>query len=405
MLEETNKGSSLEGARAAVRQGDWSAAIVCLQKLSLDEEFAEVRQEFLDLALEVLAAGDFKARWDVAKLLPRAGKLGLAPAIAIACDPEADLEERWFVGRLLGQFDTPEAIDALVNMLREGSDPDLAAIAANALATIGPPAIAPLAALLEHPETCALAALALSQIPHPATVEPLLRAARAEDAAVRATAIAAVANFQDERVLPVLVGALQDLAAPARKAAASGLAPWLAAGSESPQLADYRLIERLQPLLYDLNLGVCQQAALTIGRSRSDAAAGILATELQAPLTPNPLKLTLARALAWMESAAALAGLARALPVVPEPVALEIVRVLGRIERSSLKAAVSELLVVYYATQKQTASLGILQALAHAWGLQGHPRAREPLEQLARHPDSGVCLHARAALECLETTM
>lgn len=349
-----------------------------------------MRQQFLDLALEILAAGDFKARWDVSKLLPQVGNLALAPLIAIVRDIDADIEERWFVGRLLGQFDTPEAVAALVHLLQETRDPDLAAIAASALAAIGCRAIGPLSELLRSPETCAPAAIALSQIPHADTIEPLLGVVGVADARVRATAVAALANFHDTRVLPALLAALQDYAAPVRKAAVSGLGLRVA--------ADPRLFGRLQPLLHDLDPGVCQQAALAIGRSGSDAAAALLAAELQMPLTPLPLQLACARALAWMESPAALAGLARALPVAGEPIVLEIVRVLGRLEGPELKAPAANLLLVFYAAAGSTASTVVLQALTHAWSLLGHPDARATLQQLEEHPEPGVRLHARAAL-------
>ena len=394
---------AIDLARQATQTCNWSIALgylqLGLQQAAIPMAAAppQAQQEFLDLALQVLAEGDFKARWDVAKLLPQCGKAAIAPLIEIARDEEADLEERWFAGRLLGQFDAPEAVTALVELLQETDDADLAAIAADALAAVGPSAIAPLATLLENPATCALAATALAQISSTATIEPLLGVIDSPEAAVRATAIAALSNFHDPRVPPMLLAALKDHAAPVRKAAAIGLGLRAAAADE------LQLLRHLQPLLHDLNPEVCQQAALAIGRLRSDAAANLLAAELQDELTPLPQKVILARALAWIESPTALAGLERSLLQAPDPIALEIVRAIGRISSAPLRAKAAEILLALFKARATTLDVSLAQALAHAWSLLGQPIAREALQQLERHPAAGVCLHARMALQKLAT--
>jgi len=385
----------------AVQIGDWSVVVGYLQ-LGIQQATTPIaaaspqpQQEFLDLALQVLAEGDFKARWDVAKLLPQFGEAAIAPLIEIARDEAADLEERWFAGRLLGQFDTPEAITALVQLLQETNDADLAAIAASALAAIGPAAIDPLAALLENPVTCSLAATALAQISSPATIEPLLGVASSPDATVRATAISALSNFHDPRVPSILLAALQDYAAPVRKAAVVGL------GLRASASEELQLLTQVQPLLRDLNPEVCQQAALAIGRLRHDAAVAALATELQEELTPLPQKVVLARALAWIESPVALASLERSLLQAPDPLALEIVRAIGRISTEPLRAKAAALLLALFTARAGDLEVNLAQALAHAWSLLGHPIAREALQQLEHHPAAGVCLHARMALQKL----
>ena len=385
----------------AVQIGDWSVVVGYLQ-LGIQQATNPIaaaspqpQQEFLDLALQVLAEGDFKARWDVAKLLPQFGEAAIAPLIEIVRDEEADLEERWFAGRLLGQFDTPDARVALVRLLQETNDADLAAIAASALATIGPTAIEPLATLLENPATCSLAATALAQISSPATIEPLLSVADSPDATVRATAISALSNFHEPRVTAILLAALGDYAAPVRKAAVAGLGLRVAAAEE------LQLLAHLQPLLRDLNPEVCQQAALAIGRLRDDAAATVLAGELQDDLTPLPQKIVLARALAWIESPASLAGLEQPLLQASEPLALEIVRAMGRISPEPLRAKAAALLLALFTARAGDLEVNLAQALAHAWSLLGHPIAREALQQLEHHPAAGVCLHARMALQKL----
>lgn len=395
-LKKSLMNQVLDCARQAARYGDWPMAMGYLQRGLQRTPDApvvasqQVRSEFLEIALQILAEGDFKARWDVAKLLPHFGREAIAPLIEIARDEEADLEERWFAGRLLGQFKTAEAIAALVRLLQETDDADLAEIAANALAEIGPLAIAPLTALLAEPATCALAATALAQIATPEIVAPLLGVVDSSEATVRATAIAALGNFHDPRVPPVLIAALKDYATPVRKAAVVGL-------GLRATLVEVPLLAYLQPLLQDLNPEVCQQAALAIGRLRDDAAVAVLAAELQAELTPIAQKIVLARALAWIESPAALVALEQVLPAAAPPVALEIARAIGRISAEPLRARAAEILLGCFADGLADLDAPLAQALAHAWSLLGHPAARDALQQLEQHPLPGVRLHARMA--------
>ncbi|NET34430.1 MAG: HEAT repeat domain-containing protein [Cyanothece sp. SIO1E1] len=396
----------LEQAQIAAQQNDWPAVIDYLQQLSLKPSTNpsagaddQTQQQLVDLALQVLAYGDFSTRWDVAKLMPRLGSKAIAPLVAIAQDDEADLEERWFAGRLLGEFNTPEVINTLVMLLKEATDPDLAAIAAHALADLGATAIEPLAKLLQQPQSCLLATSALVQIPNAAVITPLLTVVNHSDAKIRAMAIDALSNFQDQRIPPVLLAALQDTAAPVRKVAVLGL------GLRSSLATELQLLDHMQPLLHDLNLEVCQQAAIALGRLKTDAAAALLFTELQSSLTPLPLKITLVRALAWIESEFALECLQRALSQGSEPTVLEIIQVLGRVSMESCKPLAAEILLTFFNTNHPTLSTTpVKQALAHAWELLGDPGATDALMQLQQDAQPIVSIHARSALQRLQDT-
>jgi HEAT repeat protein len=85
-------------------------------------------EQVLNLALDVLYAGDFQERWEVAKVFPKLGAIAIAPLIEILEDEEADLELRWFAARILGGFNDPTVITTLVELLKTSEDEDLAAM-------------------------------------------------------------------------------------------------------------------------------------------------------------------------------------------------------------------------------------------------------------------------------------
>lgn len=87
----TNSQINWQQAQAARSSGNWSLLIQYLQQLILgdrqppaiaeSEDLSEInagqnptRSHLLDMALEVLVAGDFHQRWDIAKLLPKLGQ-------------------------------------------------------------------------------------------------------------------------------------------------------------------------------------------------------------------------------------------------------------------------------------------------------------------------------------------
>src|SRR3712207_8445144 len=51
-------------------------------------------EQVLNLALDVLDAGDFQERWEVAKVFPKLGAIAIAPLLEILEDEDADLELR-----------------------------------------------------------------------------------------------------------------------------------------------------------------------------------------------------------------------------------------------------------------------------------------------------------------------
>lgn len=399
----------LEQATAAAHQGNWSLLNQCLQHLPLGRNATDAEAEsaplndtdleqVLNLALQVLDAGDFRERWEVAKLFPKLGERAIAPLIEILEDDEAEMEARWFAGRILAEFNHPTVIITLVNLLRTAEDEDLAAMATNALSSLGNSAVNGLADLLLDPETRLLATTALSQIRRPEIIEPLLSVVHDSQVAVRSTAIEALSSFHDSRIPPILLEALEDGAAMVRKDAVAGL------GLRSDLWAELDLLNRLKPLLYDFNRDVCQQAAIALGRSKTDEAAEALFEVIQSPATPVPLQIDFIRALGWVETSKALDYLQQVLANVSVEGVQEIIKVLGRVEQPELKIRASQVLLDFFHSEHPAAqSIPVRQALTQAWGHLGEQSTMDALLELLADPTDSVRLHAIAALKNFPT--
>ena len=399
----------LEQATAAAHQGNWSLLNQCLQHLPLgknatdgDAESAALNEtdleQVLNLALEVLDAGDFRERWEVAKLFPKLGERAISPLIEILEDDETEMEARWFAGRILAEFNHPTVVITLVNLLKTAEDEDLAAMAANALSSLGNSAVEALTGLLADPQTRLLGTTALSQIRRPEIIEPLLSVVHDSQVAVRSTAIEALSSFHDSRIPPVLLEALEDGAAMVRKEAVTGL------GLRSDLWAELDLLNRLKPLLYDFNQDVCQQAAIALGRLSSDEAAEALFEVIQSPATPVPLQIDFIRALGWVETSKALDYLQQVLANVSVEGVHEIIKVLGRVEQPELKIRASQILLDFFHSEHPAApSIPVRQALTQAWGHLGEQSTMDALLELLADPTDSVRLHAIAALKNFPT--
>jgi len=392
----------LEKATAATQQENWSLVNQYLRQLVENDKYTQVSietkqetQNLLKLGLQVLEQGDFQARWDVAKMLPRLGENAILPLKTIVEDEQADLEQRWFALRILGEFHTPEVVTTFVSLLDSHEDENLAAIATNALVSWGESSIPILSNLLVQPELRFLVTKALGQIHDVKVITPLLTVVKDEDVKVRTAAIAALSHFHDRRIIPVLIAALQDYAAPVRKEAIIALGL-----RGKPDFCGH-----LTPLLHDLNLQVCQQAAIALGRINTDTAADALFTVLQLSTTPTPLKITIIQTLGWTETTASLQYLQQAIWVCSTEVILEIVRVLGRIKTENLQPLAAKILVNFFNSgHPTTKNPAIKQALAHTWGQLASTDALPALEHMQTDTNKSVKLHAIAALKRLPSS-
>ena len=402
--------NTLEQAHVAAQQGNWSLLNQHLQQLPLskngkDSPFLREGdcQQALQLALQVIEAGDFQEKWDAAKVFPKLGKCSIAPLIAILENEEADLDVRWFASRILGEFDDPVVVISLVQLLQSAEDEELAQMAAQALSNIGSSAIAALSNLLAQEESRYLAVQALAQIRRPETITPLLSVVHDPLPSIRSTAIEALTSFRDRplggaesnrRILPVLLEALQDTAAVVRKEAVIGL------GLQGQVLQELELVEYIKPLLYDFNPEVCQQAAIALGRIGTNEAAEALFRVIKSPATPISLKIEFVRALSWIPTSVALEYFQQALAWVPPEVCQEIIAVLGRVESVDLKPQATQILIRFlHSGQFVQQYLSLKQIIAMSLGQLGEVQALEPLIELLEEPNLTVRLHTLAALK------
>ncbi|MEH2064469.1 MAG: HEAT repeat domain-containing protein [Nostoc sp.] len=399
----SNINQLLVQAEAAYHAADWSLLIQYLQQLILgaNSEHPEIvknRENLLKLALSMLEMGDFQQRWEITKVLTNLGNIAIAPLIEILKDEDAEEELRWYAARTLGEFQHPEAIAPLVELLKTDEDEELKAIAATVLGQMGTVAITALTELLLDEDTRFFAVRSLCCIRQPETITPLLSVVQDSQAAIRAAAIEALSSFHDERVPPVLLNALDDIAATVRRAAVLGL-------GFRPDLCEaLDLVTRLQPKLYDFNIDVCCAAAVSLSRMGCDQAAQQLFKLLISPHTLLPLQLQTIRALVWVGTSSSLEYLQTAFNrSTSETLWQEIATVLGRVQKPQTTPATEILLQILRSQHPAREIVSVKSAIALSLGQLGKMQAIEPLISLLADSNASVRLHAIAALKNLDS--
>jgi HEAT repeat protein len=403
-------GKVLNLVITAANSQNWSLAIQHLQQLpiatqkttlkSLNEAELKTANK---IGFQILLAGDFQQRWQIAHILPKSIEASnnsqeyISQLIAAIDDKQIDLEVLWFIARIIGEFDKPETILALVKLLERSEDEDIATVASQALAKIGTNAIDSLSKLLDQEHSRLLATRALAVIRKPQIIEPLLKIAKDVNPEVRLSAIEALSSFHDDRIDAVLIDALADTAAVVRKEAT------IALGMRAESSDKLNSIELIKPLLYDLNSDVCRQAAIALGRIGNETAIEVLFSLLKSSLTPVWLQIDTVRALAWSESDRALDCLQEVLMQTNETVSQEIVIVLGRQNLPNLKNKATQILIDYLHSEVAIAShTEVKKAISVAIGELGGSLGISSLNELAKDPEATVRLHAIAALKKLE---
>ncbi|MEG3849549.1 HEAT repeat domain-containing protein [Microcoleus sp. herbarium19] len=392
----------LEQARAAADRQNWPLLVECLQQVTANGSQPpekHILEQAVSLAIQALEWGDFQDRWEIAKVFPNLGNGAIAPLIALLEDEDADSEPRWFAARILGKFDAPEVIQALVKLVKN-SDEELSQIAAETLGNFGTSAIESLANLLLQEDSRQFATAALAQIRRTEIIAPLLSVVGDSKVGVRVAAIEALSSFHDSRIPPVLVAALKDPATAVRKEAVRAL------GVRAYLDAELDLVNLLKPLLWDIRLEVCQSAAIALGRLKTDAAAYSLFELLLHPATPVELQIETVRALSWSETAVALEYLQQTLIAelnnTNSPVCQEIVTVLGRVEKPELRAKAAEIAIDLLASNHPVVEFaGIKQSLALGLGKLGDMRGLDALISMLGDADNSVRLHSLSALKQL----
>ena len=367
-----------------------------LQKKDVNSQALEDNEleQAVAIAIQVMRAGDFQTRWDLAKIFPKIGEKSIIPLLEILEDESADLEIRWFALRILGEFNEPRIVISLVKLLEETEEEELAAASAQMLAKIGQPAIAALIELLKDEKSRLLAVKSLAQIRRSEIIEPLLSVIDDSIAEVRLTAIEALSSFHSYRLMPLFIKALQDTSAKVRKEAI------IALKMRAKFKEEFDLVNHLKPLLYDINSEVCQQAVLALGYMRDETAIKALFDIVNAHNPPLFLKQEAARALNWSGTFSALDYLKKILYSSEIKLREEIIAVLGRQESIELKSYATEILIDFLNCEPEMAhQWQIKQAIATSLGELGDSVALTHLEKLTFDDNSKVKLHAKAAIK------
>jgi HEAT repeat protein len=376
-------------AKAAADKGNWSDAIDRLQQLSIDQITSN--EIVLDIALQVLIQGDFDQQWEIAKIIPKLGNIAIQPLLDLLNDIDIDLEDRWVVARILGEFHQPQVVTALIELIQQQEDPELTEIATSALTKIGVAAISAIIDLLATP-TRHTAITILAQIRHSKTIEPLIQVIDDPDPQLRSLVVEALGSFHDPRIPPLLITKLTDLAPTVRKAAVTALS------LRSDIAAELDLSQHLRPLLFDLNLAVCQAAALGLARLPDRQNVEALTAVLLSPQTPTELQSSIILALGWIGTIPAIDSLMMAFPLVAPSVAPEIAIAIGKTEQERVYA--SQVLANHLQILAPSATI-VKQEIATALGNLGNSAIVPDLVRLLDDPVDRVKLYAINAISKL----
>lgn len=379
--------------------------------------------------------GDFGEKWNSSKLIVKEGKSAIAPLIALLRDPTADAETHWFTIRALGSFPDPQVITAIASQIGPACHyeqrtaeqaTELNNFAIETLAAMGALAIDVLTQLLQSPQQRLLAAKALNQIRSVGVIPAMVSISKDENATVRYYAVDALGSFHNPVVTPVLIDALSDPAPTVRKAAVMAL------GRRPDLQTSCQLSQQIQPLLWDIDMTVCCQAALALGRLGTEDTIATLHQVLMSINTPLVLRLDIVRALAWCCDNAnrsvypefsrqapqqAYDTLKQALQDFAanhftaskenvtslsseeiEQILVAIVRVFGNLR--PIANVVTQSLIAFLKTQPP--SVAVTQATIMALADLTQPQAFEALLPLLNHRAEAIPIHTIAALKRLD---
>ena len=382
--------SHLDRAKAAADKGNWSIAIDHLQQLPINQ--VTDSELVLDIALQVLIQGDFDHQWEIAKIIPKLGNIAIQPLLDLLNDTDIDLEDRWVVARILGEFHQPQVITALIELIQQQEDPELTQIAASALTKIGVPGISAVTDLLATPNRHTAITI-LAQVRHSITIEPLIQVIDDPDPQLRSLVVEALGSFHDPRIPPLLLTKLSDVAPTVRKAAV------IALSLRSDIAAELDLSQHLRPLLFDLNLAVCQATALGLARLPDHLNIKVLTAVLLSPQTPPELQSSIILALGWIGTVSAIDSLMAAFPQVAPSLAPEIAIAIGKTEQERVYA--SQVLANHLQILTPSDTI-IKQEIATALGNLNNPAIVPELVRLLNDPVDRVKLYAINAISKLQ---
>ncbi|MGK7930576.1 MAG: HEAT repeat domain-containing protein [Microcystaceae cyanobacterium] len=357
--------------------------------------------EVIKIGLSILETGDFKQRWDITKLFPKLGEDIIDPLITVLENRNLDVEYRWFIARILGQFKNEQVILTFIKVLEfEEEDEDILTMVAEGLSNMGVAAIQSLENLLKTNHSSKLLALkALAKIRHSETILPLLDVVNDPDPEIRIIALECLGSFHQKNLIPVFIKALKDRVSKVRKEAI------IALGRQSKFSQEFNITTQLIPLLYDINLEVSQQAALALGKINTVEAREQLSIVLQKPTTPKILKKEIIKALSWTENPQALNDLKTLLWQDDLELSKLIITLLGTQQNQQAKITATQILIDFLVSETTIIHYSeIREAIAVSLGELKDKLAISPLEKLTQDPNKSVQLHARTALKKISTS-
>ena len=388
----------------AIAASDWGEVCKLAERSFFSDQAVDRTQiqtqslngQILNSLLQALEWGDFQVRWDVSKLLPKLGNTAIVPLLNRLNDllsetTDSDEELQWFIVRTLGAWEDDGVMLALLEVLKSGN-PDVQSMAATVLAQYGDRCLTVLKPMLQaglEAESSLWAVRILANIRTVETVEMLLQLAVNPDSEVCCTAIAALGNFQDNRIAVVLIQSLKSPVARIRETAAEAIA-------FCQTLSFDRRIEVLAPLLWDLNGSVCIRSATSLGRLGGDGATESLLRALNSQPLPDALATELVRSLLRLETVEALIGLFKASQTM-SLVQTELLRALGRVRK------LKDLAVAYLIQLiQQNLALTDRKLAVTALGNLAQPDAIDGLLEQFTMVDSSLRFHILQALQQID---
>jgi hypothetical protein len=351
----------------------------------------------LELALKVLELGSFEEKWFISKVLVKHGEAVIPFLKKIILDENADTDSRGYGLKILSQIQHPEIILIVTDLLGKTQEEDLISIATETLVSQGKQSITFLSQLLTNPDSRLLATKALTQIPRKEVIPPLLSVVNDNDTTIRSISISALGNFDTPEIKIALIKALKDYASSVRKEAV------IALGLRLKSTEDVDLINLLTPLLEDIDLSVAQQTAISLSRCHHPIVIESLEKVLYSSYTPQPLKVTIIKAFAWIDTVESIECLGKAIYNFDTSITLPIINILGRVTTPSLKSLAVMILTNFYYSQSTTLDYSeILQALCYSLKQLASIEAISVLENIVTHDNPQVSLYAQSALQELQ---
>jgi HEAT repeat protein len=353
----------------------------------------------LDSALLVLRNGDFQSRWEIAKEFSAFGESAVHPLIALLDHPETDEELTWFLVKILGSFQSPEVVLALVNLLDPAQPEDVSEMAAQTLAEMGLQDLESLAVLLDDPVRQPQAVQAIALIDRPEAA-PLLINVWSQDPPpkVRALILEALDKFQGREMVPLFLQGLKDESAEVREAAITGLTAYRGIHPRDD------LVAQIIPCLADKTPEVADRAARALGLLATSAATTALVAKCCDRETSLALQKTITQALGWAGVGENLEGLVQIwqslsqTPITSEPLLKE---VLTSLSRAAARSEASGIILTLLKTPVLQASVFLKSAAAFSLGRLADETSLDCLIGLLADPDYALRLQVVAALKQL----